>query len=308
MSAPLVIVAGEIFVDLLMIGVDAWPAPGKEIFAHSFRREVGGGTAITASALARLGCDAGVLAVVGADYGEWTIQRLQECGVRTDTIYAEQLDASGFTVIATRPEDRAFITYPGTNRAFPSVLRKWMESAVQFPRHVHFSVPLRLEEAGDVIAAIRKHNATVSLDVGWNEQWLSNERAWSVAGQVDIFFPNEVEATRMTGQDDPTKMLRTFADRGLKHVVIKLGPKGATMLWEGATYQVDPLRVASVDTTGAGDCFDAGFLHFWLSGALPMECLQAANVCGALSTEHHGGIAGAPSLERLQAELRKLNT
>jgi ribokinase len=308
MSAPKVIVAGEIFVDLLMIGLDAWPTPGKEIFAHSFRREIGGGTAITASALGRLGCESGVLAAVGADYGDWTIERLNRTGVRTETISREAGDASGFTVIATRPEDRAFITYPGANRAFPRVLRNWIETALDFPRHIHFSAPLCLDEAAHDIASIRQRGASVSLDSGWNEEWLSDKRAWTVAAMVDIFFPNEVEAARMTGHNAPGVMLETFADRGVEHVVLKLGTNGAAMLWDGAVQRVNPIQVKCVDTTGAGDCFDAGFLHFWLSGAPPIECLRAANICGALSTEHHGGIAGAPSLDRLKAELRKLNT
>jgi len=306
MNIGTVLVAGEIFIDLLMTNLDAWPEPGKEIFATSFQREIGGGTAITASALARLGCECDVLAAVGEDYGEWARNRLQQCNVRTDSIRTDKEDATGFTVIASRPEDRAFITYLGANRRFPEILRNWLRSAVKAPKHVHFSVPLRFEEGRDSICAITGRGATVSLDVGWNQHWLSDERAWDVARAANIFFPNELEGMHMTGEIEPAKMLQVFANRKFQHVVLKLGPKGAAMLWEGHITFENPIRIQCGDTTGAGDCFDAGFLQAWLSGAEPIRCLRAANICGALSTTAHGGIAGAPDLELLRAELRKL--
>jgi sugar/nucleoside kinase (ribokinase family) len=66
------------------------------------------------------------------------------------------------------------------------------------------------------------------------------------------------------------------------------------------------LAVTPVDTTGAGDCFNAGFLHAWLTGYAPGDCLRAANICGALSTESYGGIEGFPSQERFQREMHKI--
>jgi sugar/nucleoside kinase (ribokinase family) len=307
MSGPKILVAGEIYIDLLMTGIDAWPQPGKEIFATAFRREIGGGAAITASALARLGCPCGVLAAVGNDYGTWVCERLNACGVATDNIHQDG-DATGFTVIASRPEDRAFITYVGANRSFTNILQSWIDNNVNFPKHVHFSVPLSLGDAPDFISALQQRGVSVSVDVGWNQNWLSDERAWDVATRADIFFPNAVEAMHITGEEQASKMLEKFASRGAQHVALKLGSQGAAMLWDDQIQFVDPIPVGCVDTTGAGDCFNAGFLQPWLSGASPLECLRAANVCGALSTEGHGGIEGAPSLERLHAELRKLKT
>jgi sugar/nucleoside kinase (ribokinase family) len=81
-----------------------------------------------------------------------------------------------------------------------------------------------------------------------------------------------------------------------------LGSAGAALLWDGRISFAQPVSVAPLDTTGAGDSFDAGFLQAWLTGCAPELCLQRANLCGALSTEAYGGIAGFPSLERLQRE------
>ena len=307
LNAPAVIVAGEIFLDLLLIGVDHWPEPGKEIFAREFRREIGGGTAITACALARLGCPAAVLVAIGTDSSAWITSRLESCGVSTESVIIETTEPTGITVIASRPEDRLFITYPGANRRFAELLQSWVEMCQDTLLHVHFAVPLDFESGRRVIEAIRRRNASVSLDVGWNRSWLLDPRAWEIARQIDIFFPNATEAEALTGQRNPERMLRSFADNGVRRVALKLGAAGAAMVWDGEIFYADPIPVDCVDTTGAGDCFNAGFLQALFTGADPRECLLRANICGALSTEAYGGIAGAPDRNRLEQELRKMS-
>jgi sugar/nucleoside kinase (ribokinase family) len=89
-------------------------------------------------------------------------------------------------------------------------------------------------------------------------------------------------------------------------VALKLGARGAALLWDGEILFEPPLPVTARDTTGAGDCFDAGFLHAWLKGEPPRQCLRVANVCGALSTEAYGGIEGFPTPERLRHALERL--
>jgi len=121
---------------------------------------------------------------------------------------------------------------------------------------------------------------------------------------IDIFFPNEAEARRMTAESDCVRVLHSLAAAGARRVVLKLGADGAAMLWDGEILDVKPHRVTPIDTTGAGDCFNAGFLHYWLSGASPMTCLRAANFCGAVSTEAHGGIDAFPAAERVRLELK----
>ena len=88
-------------------------------------------------------------------------------------------------------------------------------------------------------------------------------------------------------------------DKGLRGVGLKLGGKGAALLWRRHQFLADPIPVDTVDTTGAGDCFNAGFIFAWLRGYNPQRCLQIANICGALSTRALGGIAGFPSLTEL---------
>jgi len=114
--------------------------------------------------------------------------------------------------------------------------------------------------------------------------------------ELDWFLPNESEASLLTGETDEAEMLRVFSSRGVRGVVVKLGAKGA-VLWKGKnTLRTPAMEVAAVDTTGAGDAFNAGFLHALLAG-LPLEtCLKRGAICGSLSTRQAGSVAAFPNL------------
>jgi sugar/nucleoside kinase (ribokinase family) len=297
------VVAGEIFADQIMSGFDYWPAPGKEAFAKEYHREIGGGAVITACGLAKLGCRAAVLGIVGSD-GEWVLEQLRRNSVDTAEIEIDPDEPTGFTVAVTGPDDRAFLTYGGANRDFPPLLAEAAAGGrLACARHVHLACSPDLGSAADLMDAIRAAGCTISLDVGWHEDWLTDPRAPDALRLVDLFFPNELEARAITRRRDPEGALRAFRRMGLRRVALKLGARGAALLWDGEMIFAPGTVVAAVDTTGAGDCFDAGFLHAWLNGAPPRRCLEAANVCGALSTEKPGGIAGFPDPERLRREL-----
>lgn len=299
------IVAGELFVDLIMGGFEFWPRPGQEAFAREFHREIGGGAAITACGLARLGSRTGLLGVVGTDWGDWLVDQLGRRSVATSGIRFDAREPTAFTVAVTTPADRAFFTYPGANRQFGRLLME-AAAAQQFAqaRHLHLACVPEFDAASELLAAIRHSGCSVSLDVGWHEDWLGDSRALAILRRIDIFFPNELEAQRMTGENDAEKALRRFAAEGVKRVALKLGPCGAALLWDGQILRAGAHPVVPLDTTGAGDCFDAGFLHAWLGGEPPESCLRTANICGALSTEAYGGIAGFPSAGRIE-EARK---
>ncbi len=277
-----VLVAGEIYTDLVLSGFPSWPRPGEESFASVYHREAGGGAAITACALARLGASAGVLAVAGHD-GNWIADRLHAMGVDTTHLTFDPDEPTGVTVAVSDAHDRAFFSYLGANRRFPEMLATadWSQA-----RHVHLAFPPDLDTAEELLAK----GDSVSLDLGWHEDWLRDPRALALVAHLAIFFPNEREAAAMTGEQEPRRMLEAFREAGAKTVALKLGPAGAGLLYEGEIL-FDPAVIAKVvDTTGAGDCFDAGFLHAWLQRESPHACLHAGNVAGARSTEAMGGL------------------
>ena len=300
-------VAGDLFVDIIMSGFSFWPQPGQEAVANDFCREIGGGASITACGLAKLGLKAGVLGVVGSDIGSWVVDGLRECGVETSGISYDMNRPTAFTVAISSPEDRAFFTHIGANAKFPDVLIEAAnERLLSHARHVHLACAPDLDTAPELFQVLRMNDCCLSLDVGWHENWLSDPRAMALVRELDIFFPNEREAASMTGQSDPRAMLETYARNGLKAVALKLGARGAGLLWHGTISFVEPYVVEPVDTTGAGDSFDAGFLYGILRGHDPDTCLRIGSVCGALSTQALGGIASFPTAAQLQEALRRV--
>ncbi len=124
---------------------------------------------------------------------------------------------------------------------------------------------------------------------------------------VDIFFPNLPEAQKLTGEENPTAILEYFRAAGVERVALKLGSEGSAFsIARAQLCSRKPPNVKPVDTTGAGDCFDAGFLQAWLAGKSPEICLLQGNICGAFSTLAYGGIAGFPRPADIERELKRL--
>jgi ribokinase len=308
MTAPRprdVVVVGDLFADLIMSGFASWPARvGEELFAEHFCREIGGGAAITACGLAKSGAKVAVVGVVGETDGQWLIDSLETRGVNTSAIQRSSSEPTAVTVSISSATDRAFLTYMGANRELPAMFKKVASRGeLAKARHIHLAFAPEAAEAGNLFKELTAQGCTLSVDVGWHPEWLSDARCREALRAVDIFFPNEREATLMTGETEPRGILQAFEKAGLRTVALKLGQAGAGLLSDGAITFCEPITVQSVDTTGAGDCFDAGFLYAWLRGDDPQNCLKVGTICGALSTRCLGGIAGFPTVAEMDAQI-----
>ena len=131
---------------------------------------------------------------------------------------------------------------------------------------------------------------------------LNNAGTIDALSQVDLFMPNEAEAQAVTGEKTTAEILNAFERIGVRRVALKMAERGAALTIDGRKLFCDPVQVVSVDTTGAGDSFDAGFIYGTLRDEPPERCLQIANICGALSTRALGGITAFPS----RAEIEEL--
>jgi sugar/nucleoside kinase (ribokinase family) len=254
--------------------------------------------------LAKLGHRVAVLGIVGKEDGVSVVRRLIDAGVETAFLENHPDEPTGLTVSVSTREDRAFFSYYGANERLSALLkepnaRKLMAAA----RHVHLAcTPDRQLHAG-LIESLRRRHCHISVDVGGHDTWLVDARNLEVLREANMFFPNLREGELITAECEPHKILRALHDRGVTGVGLKLGGKGAALLWRNKEFRCDPYPVVNVDTTGAGDCFDAGFIHGLLEEASPQECLELANICGALSTRALGGIAGFPTLSELKAAI-----
>jgi ribokinase len=292
-------VAGEVYVDHIFTDFDHVPLPGEEVFAEQYRREAGGGTVNTACALARLGHRSSLFGIFGRDEEAWLRSRLSSFGVSAEDACSSELP-NALTVSMSTRSDRSFLSFAGANRA----LKKYVAlpetiAALCNSQHVHFAMPLELEFAKRLLPALRSAGCTLSIDPGWRKEWFLDPGSVEVLRMVDLFFPNEGEAQLLTGHKDPESVLRACAAMGLANTVVKLGPRGAVTLRQNRFYWMTPPDVQVVDTTGAGDAFDAGFIDAWLSRADIEEQLRRACICGSLSTRARGALSALPSRQEI---------
>lgn len=296
-----VISAGDAFIDLVMTGFPSLPKLGEEGFATSCTRETGGGAAHTSSGLAKLGMKSALYCVAGAEEIDWFRHKFSTRGVDTSLVVAHPDQPTAITVAVSTPEDRIFYTYYGANVLFAELLRQpstW--ELFTSARHVHFAYPVEAQLLTEMAEWLHTRGTTVSFDLGWHENWLADPASITAIAALDWFLPNDREAERMSGEADPARMVEWFRDHGAQGVVVKLGPKGSIAFRHGEVCSAPSIAVNPIDTTGAGDCFNAGFLYATLSGMTLEDSLKYGNICGALSTQASGGIAGFPTLDRIR--------
>jgi sugar/nucleoside kinase (ribokinase family) len=293
-----VAVVGEIFADHVFSGFARWPQPGEEHFTDDYVREAGGGAAITACALGNLGRSVAIFAVMGEE-DVWLQERLRSFGVDLHGLRLAPTHTAVTVSISTQ-QDRSFLTWPGANRMLPAYL-----SEAEIPlrlieaRHVHFALPLDREFASYLLPQLRSAGCTFSIDVGHQVEWLQDPANWLTCGDVDFFLPNEKEGHIMTGSDRSAEVLASLADKGIRGAVLKLGAAGAAAWADGQIQRARALTIEAVDTTGAGDVFDAGLIDAFLDHAELPEILKRACLCGSLSTRRAGALAALPDREEL---------
>lgn len=291
-------VIGELNLDLIVTGAPRLPRPGEEVIVDGMQLTLGSSSAILAAQLARLGDDVLFVSKVGADdFGRRALEFCRACGVRTDAIAVDASIATGLTISIALGTERAQLTAMGS-------IQEMRFSDVDFSRlegvrHVHISsfyLQRNLRpDVGRIFARARSMGLTTSLDTGWPHEGETNGDLESVWPHLDVFLPNEAEAMHLSGQATVDAALDVLAAR-VPLVVVKLGPAGAVARRGDEIVRRAAFDVAVVDTTGAGDSFNGGFLHAYLAGAALPECLDLANACGALSTRGPGGTTTQPSL------------
>jgi sugar/nucleoside kinase (ribokinase family) len=299
-----ILVAGELNADAVFFGLDSFPRLGHEVLAERFSLELGSSSAICAAGLARLGNEVAFVAKVGADWlGRFGLDQLKRLGIDATPVIVDPRLKTGITV-SMSTTDRALLTYPGTISEL-SVEDIPLDLMSGFS-HLHVSsyflqCGLRPGLAR-LFADARRLGLTISLDPGADpaDEWRVD--IIELLENVDVFLPNGAELAALTGSSDVEPGLRTL-ENGYTLTVAKLGRGGCATLWQNSLLTVPAIPVREVDTTGAGDSFNAGFLHARLRGMSLEDCLRCGVICGGLSTEAPGGTAGQPQWRDVQAHL-----
>jgi sugar/nucleoside kinase (ribokinase family) len=267
---------------------------------------LGSATAIMAMGLARLGTPVAFVGRVGDDvWGRYCLEEMAGRGIDLARVIRDSGLKTGVTVSITHPRDRALVTYLGAISALTGA--DVPDAAMAGLDHLHVSSFFFQEglrpDLPDLFSRAHRAGLTTSLDTGCDPSGRWEDGLLETLGETDLFFPNEVELAGLTGTSDPVEGLRRL-DNGHTRVVAKLGTHGAMTIDCGAVVRVPAYAVQAVDTTGAGDSFNAGFLHRWLQGAPVLECLRLGAACGALSTLGLGGTAAQPTLAEAEALVR----
>jgi ribokinase len=298
-----VVVVGDCNPDIVLRGADLQPEFGQhEKLVPDAVVGIGGSGSITACACARLGLRTQFVGATGDDvFGRFMLEKLRDWGVDT-TLCPVLIDVpTGFSVVLSHGDDRAILTYTGTIDKLSR--ERWPLEQLGAARHVHvssyFLQPGLALELPDVLGSLRASGLTVSLDPNWDpaEKWDGGLRA--LVDMVDIFLPNAAEARLITGIPETTAAALELARHGTL-VVVKDGANGCIAAQGSTVSSRGAFEVSCVDTTGAGDAFDAGFLRGWLDEMPLSDCLAYACAAGALSTRAIGATDALPTAEELR--------
>jgi ribokinase len=158
---------------------------------------------------------------------------------------------------------------------------------------------------GELFRRARNHGSTTSLDTNWDPTngW---ERLGEILPPTDVFLPNENEALAISHEKEVEKAIRNLGGES-RTIVVKLGDRGGMAYQSNEFVAAPSLGVKVVDTVGAGDSFDAGFLCGYLNRWELQKSLRLACVCGALSTQNVGGTDGQPTLARALTYVNELS-
>lgn len=296
-----VFVFGDINVDLLVPDVNRLPPSGEECEVPVMETAPGGGAALFALGLARLGLKPVFLGSVGDDfYGGYLKNYMEETGVDLSLLEVKPKARTGISISFTDKQDRCFLTFRGDCRV-PDIGAVSMEQVSQ-ARHIHltgYSASVNHEAYLDFLRQLRgETDVTVSFDVGWDstEEW--SPGIYELFPYLDVLLMNETECLHYSRAASVREAALDFASRGCM-AVIKLGKKGSLCCRDGQIWRREGFSVTAVDTTGAGDSFNAGFVYGFLNDEEPETALELGNGCGALSCTGLGGNTMFPTREKL---------
>jgi len=297
-----IVVVGELNVDLILTGLPSLPEFGSCKLAKDMRFTLGSASAIFASNISKLGLDIGFVGKIGNDeFGEFILNNLRKSNIDTSQIIKEKTAKTGICVSLSFPENYAMASYAGVRETL--TLSDVNIDYISRAKHLHMSsYYLQAGMQKGCVALFKKakeRGLTTSLDPDSDPSGKWDESIFEVLKYVDIFLPNENEARHISKCDTIEKALDLLS-RSVKTVVIKSGEKGVWVKNNDKTIHADVFKVNVIDTTGAGDSFNSGFIYQFFKGNVIEDCVLWGSACAAISTTDTGGITAFPNLLQLK--------
>lgn len=302
-----VIVLGELNIDLVLWEVPM-PENEKEKLANDMRFTMGSSSAITAHNLSAIGSKVGFIGKAGRDnFGNFMIEQLRNCGVDTFRIIQDDSLKTGATIVLANPPKKALLTYMGAMSEMTINDIDW--DYIAQARHLHLGCYYLqtglIPDVPKIFAKAKKLGLSTSFDTNWDpsEKW--SKDLYRVFEFTDIFLPNDEEAICIAHTDSLDKSINILT-KMVKILAIKRGKQGATLCVNNEVFEAPGFSVNAIETTGAGDSFNAGFLHKYLSGAEWTDCLRFGNACGALAVTALGGTGAFQDKRNMRKQLKRI--
>lgn len=299
---------GDVTVDLFL-GIPRLPERGGDVHTDQVILRAGGSAANVAAVAATLGLPATLIGAVGQDpLGEWALQALHRSGVEIAALQRRPEAPTTLIAIMVTPDgERTMISGRGASRF--AALEKTVRAQIAPFDIFHLSGYALLEESPLFFTAMRlfeearRAGCLCALDPGLPACEAVPEVVLRILQGMDLLFLSEAEAVALFGPDP--RIAFHVAER-LRWVVLKRGERGCRLMGrEGEDHEIPAFQVRVVDTTGAGDAFDAGFLTGLARGARPVAAALLGNAAGALACTTWGVIGVFPGWPALRALLER---
>jgi sugar/nucleoside kinase (ribokinase family) len=300
-------VAGELNMDLILYGLPLVMPTERDLLGTGFTSTLGSSSAILAHNAATLGLRVQFATLVGDDdFGRVALGRLNNVGVDTSGAIVDASTTTGVTILLPHGAERHSLTYLGCIAAL-TVGHLNLDSLAQ-ARHFHLS-SLYLQTAlhpglVDLLRFLKSCGLSISLDTNDDPDDIWGPPLYEILPYVDIFLPNEGEICRMAGGCGLDQAMQRLGEK-VPTIVVKRGRQGCRVKHYDQVFDVPGVSVVPVDTIGAGDSFDAGFLCAYLNGMDLAACARAGNITGALSTLSTGGTEAFRDASLRESFLRK---
>jgi len=283
--------AGEINLDILLYGLPEDIPLERELLASGCCVTLGSSSAITAHNLSVLGSRVGFITRVGPDdFGATALGRLRAVGVDLSRITESPTLNTGVTMVLPHPESRHILTYPGSmaEMTLEHLDMEYLTSARHFHLSSYFLHRGLIPQIPELFRRIKAAGLTISCDTNDDpdDEWGATFA--EALPYVDVLMPNEREACKIARTNNFEDAIRLLTAT-VPLLVVKMGSKGAMAVRGTERIHCEPIAVAVVDPLGAGDTFNAGFLHEYVRGADLRACLDSGNLAAAFSTTGSGG-------------------
>ncbi|HYL44789.1 MAG TPA: carbohydrate kinase family protein [Ktedonobacteraceae bacterium] len=318
-----VLVIGNPCVDIVFGGMPHWPVLGQEMYVDKFGISAGG-IFNTAATLSRLGLRVALLCELGNDFfSRFMLEEIEKAGICSDLVLRRDHPMFSVSVCLAHENERGFVSYSNTQSGLVTHLLGKTPSAqidgegVSIVEHVardpnkaldgytfnaafFYARPTILPLANFVV----ERGSTLFLDTGWHSQELPDPNMPAVVKRGNYIMPNQLEAMLMTGSGSAEEAVRKLAEWA-STAIVKIGAQGVVACQQEELVYCDAYPINEVvDTTGAGDAFNGGFIYGILKGYSLLEALRCGTICGSLSTTALTGTAAVPTGDELERLLR----